>query len=513
MILVRKLQSAVKLYRQGGWPVVAGMAWDQSVAYMAANPVLPRGARSQMQVLNRLFNDRPEYSVVTFDLDDLRQCRPGLLFSYLRRQFFDAAAAVPDHDAMRDAEIPILADALYRRWDFTALDSALPRWRERLAGTKFAPMLAQLARRTALRLGRLEEAGAGLDAAGGDIADCLLRAEIRDAQGRLDEAATAFAQAVHRQPSDATVRLAHAFHLLKRGRLLEGLENWGLADHILKSYPLRKRAAQWMGEDLGTRTLMVIFEHGFGDMIQMARFLHPLRAAQPRARIVGLAPRPLVGLLAASFPAVDFVAAEGLDPPFDLYIPSFQMPLVIEAASLEPRRDYIRLAPPALPAPAAGRKRVGICWRGHPRQYELTRSVPLERFARLFARPDTDFVVLLNKLTPAEETCLEGFPAVSRPAIADFTALGGLVAACDHVVSVDTAVAHVAAAAGRPLLLLSRPDACWRWGPTGRRSPWYDGADVVRHPGDLDWEQVLAEAAERLDEALAPAATSIAVAG
>ncbi len=508
MILARKLQSAVRLYRRGGLSTVAELVWDQSRGYLEANAILPCSVKRQAALMTRVFNERAEYSFLAFDQADARLCRPLLLLPYLRRQFFDVCECPMAPGELPAAEIAIHADSLFRRWEFQRLDALLPEWRRQLAGTKFAPFLEQLGRRVALRLGRLAEAAAGLAPSGGDVGECRLRAEILDAQGRMAEATQAFTQAVHRQADDPLVRLNFAFHLLKRGRLLEGLENWGLADRLRGSYPLQKRRRQWAGENLEGRSLLVIFEHGFGDMIQFSRFLLPLRKTHPGARIVGRVPGPLVGLLARSFPDVSFVAAEGEEPPYDFYVPSLQLALVLEADSLEPTTGYLTLQGPASAVGerhgATARNRVGICWRGHPREYELTRSIPIESFSQVLSRGDTDFVVLLNKLTPEEDAFLEGFGNVLRPAIRDFADLASLVADCDLVISVDTAVAHVAGAGGKAALLLSRPDSCWRWGYAGSRSQWYSTVEVLRHPGDLDWDVVLAEARRRVQERLCP---------
>ena len=503
MILARKLQSAVRLDRRDGLSTVAELAWDQSRGFLEANAIVPRGAKQQAALLSRVFNGCSEHSAVNFGMVDVKGCRPDLLFPYLRRQFFDVIQVEVDLARLRPTEIAIMADSMFRRWEFKRLDACLPIWQDRLAGTKFAPVLAQLTRRVSLRLGRLTEAADGLSASDGDMADFLLRGEIFDAQGRMEEAHAAFRGAIHRQSSDAALRLQYAFHLLKRGDLAGGLENWGLADRLMGSYPLRKRRLQWSGEDLGGRSLMVVFEHGLGDMIQMSRFLLPLQQAHPRADVIGCVPRPLVGFLERAFPTVRFIAAEHEEPYYDFYIPSFQLPLVLETESLEPTGGYVELDHFESAGPdRSGRKRVGICWRGHPRQYEFTRSVPVESFARLFDQADTDFVVLLNKLTSAEESFLERFDNVLRPDIVDFVGLGALVADCDLVISVDTAVVHVAGAGGKPVLMLSRPDACWRWGTEGPQSPWYSSVEVLRHPGDMNWDAVLAEAERRMRDRL-----------
>ena len=245
---------------------------------------------------------------------------------------------------------------------------------------------------------------------------------------------------------------------------------------------------------------MILFEHGLGDMIQMSRFLPRLRAREPQALITGRVPAPLAGLLARAFPSIAFVTEDEREPDYDLFVPSMQLPAALDAADLEPRNRYIDLEAPrsGLPLPQKMRpRRVGVCWRGHPRQFDLTRSVPLGLFASLFQIPDIEFVVLLNSLTAEEENVLRGTDRVETPRIRDFLDLAAEVATCDLVVSVDTAVPHLAAAGGVPVVLLSRPDACWRWGASGD-SPWYEAVEVLRHGGDMDWPKVLAEAAVRI---------------
>ncbi len=504
MILARKLRSAMRLYRSGGLSLIADLAWDQSRGYIESNAILPLRDAQRALMLTRVFNDRIDYPHVAFDAEDAASCQTRLLLPYLRRQFFDVVR-LADLDRLEDADILLVADSLYRRWEFLRLDASLPGWCARLTGTKASPVLDMMSRRVALRLGRLGEAGAGLPRDGGDMAACFLRAEVFDAQGRMSDASKAFEAALHRQSDEPLVRLAYAFHLLKLGRMAEGFESWGLADRLLGNYPLRKRRQRWRGEDLQDRTLMIIFEHGLGDMIQMSRFIRPLIEAHPGGRIIGRVPAPLVDLMRRSFPSVEFVPSEQLDPAYDLYIPSMQLPLLVSSTGLRPSSGYIRLDGPVKTTCRESRPRVGVCWRGHPRQYEHTRSIPLDMFSRLFGRENVDFVVLLHSLTPEESSFLDGFTHVLRPAITDFVELGALIASCDLVVSVDTAVPHLAGAAGSPTLLLSRPDACWRWGSAGSRSAWYDTIEILRHPGDMDWGQVLAEADRRIGTRLAPA--------
>jgi hypothetical protein len=510
-ILVRKTGSAVRLYRRHGLSLVAEMARAQIGAFLRANALMPLRSGRRADLLSRALNAGALVSAVSIEASDVAACRTAVLFPYIRGQIFDAATAAAGVADPSPIEILILADCWLRLFDFHALDRRLAAWRGNLAGTKFEARLAQLARRVDLRLGRLGAAGAGLDDRGAgadeagasrrDVADWLLQADVCDAQGRLDAATAAYQEAIRRQGYLREVRLAFAFHLLKRGRLIEGFTNWAVADGLIGEYPLRRHRPAWTGGAIGTQRLMVVFEHGFGDMIQLARFLVPLRRTEPQARILGRVPSPLLALMARSFPSVRFVGDDEREPDYDLFVPSVQLPSILGIESLEPTADYIDLGPAAaFPAAAGGpRRRVGICWRGQPRQYELTRSVPLAVFARLFATRNVEFVVLLHRLTAEEAALAQGFDNVLMPPIKDFTTLGALVAACDLVVSVDTAVAHVAGAGGRSTLLLSRPDPCWRWGGSGTHSPWYRTVEVLRHPGDMDWPTVLDEAGRRIE--------------
>ena len=296
-------------------------------------------------------------------------------------------------------------------------------------------------------------------------------------------------------------RLHYGFHLLKRGDLAQGLLCWGMAERMFGHYPIRLPSPLWRGEPLEDRHLLVLFEHGFGDMIQFARYLVPLLQRCPSARVTGCAPRPLTGLLAQSFPQATFVAKS--DGTYDFHVSATQLPIVLGAPFHEPKRYIAGPKREAAARPAHRDLRVGVCWRGHPRHYEQSRSIALVTFASLFGAMGVTFTVLLNKVTAAERAILAAHGNVDLPAIADFTALAEVIDACYCVVTVDTATAHLAGAMGKPVILLSRPDACWRWGAAGSTSPWYDDIEIVRHPFDLDWDHVLAHTRALIGKRLA----------
>ena len=506
MLLARKIGSAVSLVRSKGWTEAADLTRIRAEGLWRALRPLPADPVRRARLLAAALNGRSLASAVPVGPEHLADAHDALIVPYLRGRFADAATAGAQIVAPTPLDVVVIADALLQSWGFGAIADAQAGWARLVAGTPFARRIDQVARRAALRLGRLSEAARDIEHTGDDMGALVLRGDILDAVGRMDEAREAYEAAIRRDGTDPDARQGYGFHLLKAGRVRDGLANWSIADTLFGTYPLRPRRPHWRGEPLWGRHLMVLFEHGLGDMLQVARFLPRLLAREPDATVTARVPAPLASLMARTFPAIRFVTEDDREPDYDLYVPSMHLAAVLDAPDLSPRGRYIGLGEPAA-RPAGHRVRVGVCWRGHPRQYEITRSIPLDTFATLFAARGVDFVVLLNRVTAEEEARLRAEPNVSMPPIRDFLDLAALVASCDLVVTVDTAVVHLAGAGGAPTLLLSRPDACWRWGASGSPGPWYDSVEILRHDVDMDWPRLLAAAADHI-AAVAPPATT-----
>ena len=507
MLLARKIGSAAALVRSKGWGEAVDLTRIRAEELWRAVRPVPADPVRRARLLSAALNERSLVSAVPVGPEDLAGAHDALIVPYLRERFAEAAAAGARIAAPTPLDVVVLADALLRSWGFPEIAAAQSGWARAVAGTPYARRIDQTGRRAALRLGRLSDAARDIETAGDDMGALVLRGDLFDALGRMDEAREAYETAIRRDGTDPDARQGYGFHLMKAGRVRDGLANWSIADTLFGNYPLRDSRPHWRGEPLWGRRLMVLFEHGLGDMLQVARFLPRLLAREPDATVMGRVPAPLAGLMARSFPAIRFVTEDEREPDYDLYVPSMHLAAVLDAPDLTPRGRYIDLGDP-VPRPAGGRLRVGVCWRGHPRQYEITRSVPLDTFATLFAAREVEFVVLLNRVTAEEEARLRAEPNVSLPPIRDFLDLAALVASCDLVVTVDTAVVHLAGAGGAPTVLLSRPDVCWRWGAAGSPGPWYDSVEVLRHDVDMDWPRLLAAAADRIAASCpVPAAT------
>lgn len=497
MVLTRKISSAATMLRRKGWREAAGLTRMRAAEFYRAHRPVPADDFKLARLISAVLNRRTFVSAVAIAPEQVSGVRPGILRPYLRHRFAEVAAGVATADRLHPVEVVILADCLLSTWDFKGIMGALPAWQAAVAGTSFARRIDQTGRRAALRLGRIGEAARGVDRVGDDIGALVLRGDVLDAQGRMDDARAAFEAAIQRDGTNPDARQSYGFHLLKAGRIRDGLASWSAADALFGTYPLRHHRPTWTGEPLGRRRLMVLFEHGLGDMVQVARFLSRLLERERDAIVLARLPAPLLGLMARNFPRVRFVSEDEREPDYDVFVPSMQLAAVLDVTDLAPRDRYIDLGAPT-PRPPDGRPRIGVCWRGHPRQYEFTRSIPLDLFARLFDVRDVEFVVLLHRLTADETARLAAEPGVSMPPIDDFVDLAALVASCDLVISVDTAVVHLAGAGGVPTLLLSRPDACWRWGASGSTGPWYDSVEVLRHDGDMNWPRLLDVAAGRI---------------
>jgi hypothetical protein len=256
----------------------------------------------------------------------------------------------------------------------------------------------------------------------------------------------------------------------------------------------------WLGDaSVEGRTILIHSEQGLGDAIQMSRYA-PLVAARG-ARVVVEAAPSLVPLL-RQLPGVDEVVEAGEPlPAFDLHCPIFSLPLAC-GTGREPipspggylKPDPVRLA--LWSARLGPRKglRVGLAWRGNPRHNnDAIRSMALDTL--LAQMPAAlDLVSLQKEMREEDLPALRAHPGLRHfgEEIRDFADTAALCQLVDVVVTVDTSIAHLAGALGRPawVVLAHRPD--WRWGCEGDSSPWYDSVRLYRQPRDGDWDSALA---------------------
>jgi tetratricopeptide (TPR) repeat protein len=361
-----------------------------------------------------------------------------------------------------------------------------------------------------LELNRLAEAVAGYDRAlvlKPDFADALVnRGSALHHLGRNDEALASFDRAIALDPELAEAHWNKALSCLSLGdfeRGWQGYEWRWKRDSELKARDFAQ--PQWRGEDLHGKTVLLHAEQGFGDTIQMIRYL-PMVIAKDGKVVLEIPDdlRPLIG-------RVDGVTAivrrgEPL-PPFDVHCPLMSLPLA-SGTTL----DTIPAPVPYLQAPAervsswrirlAGTKapRVGLVWSGKPtHKNDRNRSIPLALLVPLLQTPRVTFVSLQKDTREADRVALGSVPLLCLDdALSDFADTAAVIAALDLVIAVDTAVAHLAGALGKPLWLLLPAIGDWRWLQSRADSPWYPSARLFRQPQIGDWPGALADVAREL---------------
>ncbi len=283
---------------------------------------------------------------------------------------------------------------------------------------------------------------------------------------------------------------------------------WAAGHRGLRRFGPPARDTLWLGgEPIQGRRLLLHAEQGMGDTLQFIRYA--LLAQAAGAEVVVEVQPPLVRLL-QRLPGLT-VIAQGADvPAFDLHCPLMSLPLAFatQPETIPAPIPYLRAAPSQLGAKWRAEASelhcplVGLVWAGAPRPEQPAahctdqrRSLHVTQLAPL-AGAHASFVSLQKG-----EAGQQAKPFAMRDPTAelhDFADTADLVAELDLVISVDTSVAHLAAALGRPVWLLSRHDACWRWGFERTDTPWYPTMRLFRQPKRGDWGSVLADVAEAL---------------
>ncbi|QOJ32590.1 MAG: glycosyltransferase family protein [Gammaproteobacteria bacterium] len=321
------------------------------------------------------------------------------------------------------------------------------------------------------------------------------------AAGRPDEAIEAHQRALALRPDHAGAQWNLAYALLLKGDFAAGWKQnewrWRVSGRQAAepgwSQPL------WLGTPtLAGRTILVHHEQGLGDTLQMLRYV-PLLAAQG-ARVLLRMPATLAGL-AATVPGVAAVLEEGAPlPHFDLHCPCMSLPLAFGTLL-----ETIPATVPYLHAPEAARqawqarlgparrRRIGLAWAGSSaHRNDRNRSLPFARLAPLLGC-DAEFHSLQKEYRPGDVAALraDGRLVDHAAALDTLADTAGLIAALDLVITVDTAIAHLAGAMGRPVWLLLPHAPDYRWLLDRDDSPWYPGMRLFRQPVAGDWASVV----------------------
>ncbi|MBN8900549.1 MAG: tetratricopeptide repeat protein, partial [Rhodospirillales bacterium] len=329
--------------------------------------------------------------------------------------------------------------------------------------------------------------------------------------GQLDEAEAVCRAALDQDPDRIEARVNLALLLLARGDYVEGWRAYESRLLLPGAQTRRFLQPQWTGATPPDgRTILLHAEQGFGDTLQFCRYAPLLAAAG--ARVLLEVPPALVRLAKTLTGVAAVVTAGDPLPPFDLHCPLMSLPVAFGTTldSIPHSLPYLQADPvqeadwrQAL-AQVPGR-RIGLVWAGsarldHPHAAALDRrrSVSLAALAPLAAIPACSFISLQLGVAAAQPSPPGMQLHDPTTHLHDFADTAAVIAALDAVVSVDSAVAHLAGAMGKPVFLLNRFDTCWRWLHGRDDSPWYPTLRQFRQPARHDWATPITQLAQAL---------------
>ena len=270
---------------------------------------------------------------------------------------------------------------------------------------------------------------------------------------------------------------------------------------------------RWFGEgNIEGKTIVICADEGLGDTIQFVRYI-PM-VASLGARVILVVDPPAHALLSGTPGIAQCLRKDlGVSLPFDLHCPMSGLPLAFgtQLDTIPPGEAYL----PPLPASRLrawedrlgphGKLRIGLVWSGNPaHSNDHNRSTSLRTFSRIFDL-DATFVSLQKDPRPEDRATLIEHPKVLDPTadLTDFVETAALISCLDVVVTVDTSVAHLAAALGRPTWILLPYDPDYRWLLGRDDSPWYPSARLFRQNEERDYALVLDRVRDELERLIA----------
>lgn len=352
-------------------------------------------------------------------------------------------------------------------------------------------------------------------------ADALCnRGMALDALGRHAEALAPYETALSLAPDHAAAHFNHALCNLTLGNFSAGWPEyeWRWKTEQLKSTQLICAPPLWLGKEaLRGKRILLHAEQGLGDSLQFCRYL-PMVSALGAEVLVQI--QPSLVTLVERISGVSRVIAQGEPlPEFDFHCPLMSLPLAfattrdtvpcpsryVSPSKAKSQTWDERLGPRTLP-------RVGLVWAGAPhasravqRPVDQRRSIPLSSFAPLRSARAQFYSLQKGEAAAAQlgnllNTSWDGPQIIDHTAaLHDFEDTAALIDQLDLVISVDTSVAHLAGALGKPVWLLNRVDTCWRWLSVGDRSPWYPTMTIFCQQSAGEWDDVIASVHSELE--------------
>jgi tetratricopeptide (TPR) repeat protein len=325
---------------------------------------------------------------------------------------------------------------------------------------------------------------------------------------RFDEALASYDRAIALRPDDADAHFFRSLSSLVTGDLERGWIEYEWRRKTSAARITSREFSQplWLGEDdIAGKTVLLHSEQGFGDTIQFCRYARLVAARG--AQVVLEVEAPLQELLTGLAGTARVIAKGSPLPDFDFQCPLPSLPLAFKT-----KLETIPWSPSYLRAPERAllnwdirlgtkrRPRIGLAWAGNPKHLrDRERSIGLCHLVPLLDL-DATFVSLQKEVRAADAEVLEKNANIVHfgEALQDFSDTAALISHLDLVISVDTSIAHLAGALGKPVWVLLTHVPDWRWLLDRDDSPWYPAVRLFRQSDTSEWDSVIASVRDAL---------------
>lgn len=332
---------------------------------------------------------------------------------------------------------------------------------------------------------------------------------LRDS-GQVDQALACFGRTLALKADHVDCHWDRALTLLTKGEFGPGFDEYEWRWKLERSPPRGYTQPLWDGGALKGKTLLVHQEQGFGDMLQFARYL-PMLKERTGGATIAVEVQPELVRLFSEIAGVDKVVARGAAlPKFDAYVPMLTLARIFgttldtipaEVPYLKaPEMETLKL-PPSLDR----QFRVGIAWAGRPtHRNDANRSCEFRHFVELLGIPGVTAYSLQKgpKEADIKTHGCEGLLMNLAPRLNDFADTAAVIEQLDLVITVDTAIGHLAGALGKPAWVVVPFAPDWRWLLETEQSPWYPHHRLFRQSEPGGWDAVFARLRKALRDEL-----------
>lgn len=338
----------------------------------------------------------------------------------------------------------------------------------------------------------------------------LRRASALGVLLRIDEALAELDRALSLQPGMIDAVWDKALLMLVAGRFAEGWELYESRRDFMKwsLSPSVRAPEQWTGlQDVRGKTVVIVSEQGFGDVIQFSRYVPLVRERAGRAILTVDA--TLAPLLRRMDPGIEIVNFGEQTPVADYWCGIASLPRIFGTTDQNAptphaylKAEESRIAKWSAKLGPKRKLRVGVVWSGNPRHVrDMQRSIKFETLDH-YLPEGFDYVSLQRDVRPIDKDALASSSRIRHFGVelADFDDTAALCKLMDVVVTVDTSAAHLSAALGCPTWILIPRSPDWRWLLDREDSHWYRSARLLRQGSDYKWEPVLKRVANELEK-------------